>query len=340
MSAVSRRHAPEGRLKDSRRFATLDALRGIAAILVMVFHAGKRSPFEVTGGYLAVDLFFGLSGFVIALAYDQRLREGLGLARFTCNRLIRIYPMYLAGLLLGSVLYGWSLSPFVLLPDPTSTKLLPANVPMWSLLTELIVNVAFALLAIRTGRRGLIGILVLSGGALAWGIVWKGDANAGAFWKDAGIGLLRTVFSFALGVALYRLHRHFKPARRETWLAGLLLPALAALLIFAPLDRTGWDMLCIFVLMPVLLWLGTLWELPRHRLGQQLGQVLGDISFPLYCLHGPIILIMLRRGSESELWLSFACLLAAAWAMDRWVDRPLRARLAALRWTRARPSLA
>lgn len=320
-------------MRDSRRFATLDALRGIAAILVMAFHAGKRSPVEVAGGYLAVDLFFALSGFVIALAYERRLREGLGLVRFTCNRLMRIYPMYLAGLLLGSALYGWSLSPFVLLPDLTSTKLLPANVPMWSLLTELLVNVAFALVAVRTGWRGLIGILALSGGALAYGIVWEGDANAGAFWKDAGIGLLRTVFSFTLGVALCRLHRRFQPARRETWLAGLLLPALAALLIFAPIDRAWWDILCIFVLMPALLWLGTLWELPKEKVGE----VLGDISFPLYCLHGPIILIMLPRGSESELLLSFALLLAAAWAMDRWIDRPLRARLAAIRWSRPQP---
>ncbi len=323
-------------MKDSRRFATLDALRGVAAILVMVFHAGRASPVEVPGGYLAVDLFFGLSGFVIALAYEQRLREGLGLARFTCNRLMRIYPMYLAGLLLGSTLYGWSLSPFFLLPDPTSTKLLPANVPMWSLLTELLVNVTFALLAIRTGWRGLIGILALSGIALACGIAWEGDANAGAFWIDAGMGLLRTVFSFTLGVALCRLYRHVKPRRRETWLAGLLPLALAALLMFAPSDRAWWDILCIFVLLPVLLWLGTLCELPKEKLGQ----VLGDISFPLYCLHGPIILILLPRGSEGELWLSFAGLLAAAWAMDRWVDRPLRARLAAVRWSRPSPSLA
>lgn len=323
-------------MNDNRRFATLDALRGVAAILVMVFHAGKRSPVEVSGGYLAVDLFFALSGFIIALAYERRLRDGLGLLRFTRNRLTRIYPMYLAGLLLGSTLYGWSVSPFVLLPDLSSTKLLPANVPMWSLLTELLVNVAFALLAIRLGWRGLLCILVLSGGALASFIVEDGDANSGAFWKDAGIGLVRTVFSFTLGVALYRLRDRLKPARRETWLAWLLLPALAALLVFAPAGRAGWDILCIFALMPALLWLGTLWELPRARLGE----VLGDISFPLYCLHGPIVLILFEHGDETQMVASFAGLIVAAWAIDRWVDRPVRARLSAIRWPRRREAYA
>lgn len=325
-------------MNDNRRFATLDALRGIAAILVMAFHAGTRSPVEVSGGYLAVDLFFALSGFVIALAYEKRLREGFSLLRFTRNRLLRVYPMYFAGLLLGCALYGWSLSPFVLLPDLASTKLLPANVPMWSLLTELLVNVVFAVLAIRTGWLGIACILILSGGTLATAILWEGDANAGAFWNDAGTGLLRTVFSFTLGVWLYRLRDRLKPVRRETWLGWLLLPAMSALLILDPPHRPWWDMLCIFALMPALLWLGTLWELPRR--GERIGQTLGDISFPLYCLHGPIVLILYRYGSPTELAVSFVCLIAAAWAMDRWVDRPLRARLSAIHWPRARTALA
>lgn len=327
-------------MDDTRRFSTLDALRGVAAILVMMFHAGQRSPIEVSGGYLAVDLFFALSGFVIAMAYEKRLREGLSLLRFTRNRLLRIYPMFLAGMLLGCALYGWSFRSLLMFPDFTSTKLLPANVPMWSLLTELLVNIGFALVAIRPGWMGVICALTLSGGALATAIVWEGDANAGAFWGDADTGLLRTIFSFTLGVALYRLRDRMNLVRRETWLAWLLLPALAALLIVAPLHRVWWDILCIFTLMPALLWLGTLWELPRAKLGQRMGQILGDISFPLYCLHGPIVLILLSRGTESEMATGFVCLLVAAWAMNRWVDRPLRAKLAAIRWPRLRPAFA
>lgn len=323
-------------MADNGRFSTLDALRGIAAILVMAFHGGTRSPVGVPGGYLAVDLFFALSGFVIALAYERRLREGMSLARFARNRLLRIYPMYLAGMLLGCAIYGWSLPPFLMLPDVTSAKLLPANVPMWSLLSELVVNIAFALLAVRTGWLGLCAILVLSGGGLAAGILWEGNADLGAFWQDAGLGMLRTVFSFTVGVALYRLRHRLQFGRRETFLAWLLLPALAALLVFAPQHRAWWDLLCIFALMPALLWLGTLWELPQARLGQWLG----DISFPLYCLHGPIVLIMFRYGTQAEMLASFGGLLLAAWAMDRWVDRPLRARLGAIRWPRPRPALA
>jgi len=319
-------------LDNSTRFATLDALRGVAAMLVMVFHAHERSPVQVPGGYLAVDLFFALSGFVIALAYEKRLAEGMGLLRFAGKRLQRVYPMYLAGMLLGCAIYGWSLAPFAMLPDFTSDKLLPANVPMWSLLTELAVNLAFAALALRLGWRGLALLLAASGAWLASIVLDAGGADLGAFWDDAGVGLLRTVFSFTLGVAFHRLRARLRAARRRTRLAWLLLPALAAVLIAAPAQRGWWDLACIFILLPALLWLGTRWELPWAKPGKWLG----DISFPLYCLHGPIVLILLRYGTMQETLVAFVGLIAAAWALDRWIDRPLRARLAAIRWPRRR----
>ncbi|TIW52974.1 MAG: acyltransferase, partial [Mesorhizobium sp.] len=82
-------------------YLNLDALRGVAAISVMLYHF---SPFIADGkvlpsSYLAVDLFFLLSGFVIAHAYDRKIESGMGFGTF---RLIRLYPLYLAGTLLGA----------------------------------------------------------------------------------------------------------------------------------------------------------------------------------------------------------------------------------------------
>jgi peptidoglycan/LPS O-acetylase OafA/YrhL len=85
-------------------FNTLDGIRGLAAILVVIFHAeqffGAR-PFPKS--YLAVDVFFLLSGAVVANAYEHRLQSDMSLARFTWLRIVRIYPLYLLGTVLGVV---------------------------------------------------------------------------------------------------------------------------------------------------------------------------------------------------------------------------------------------
>ena len=80
------------------RFLTLDALRGVGAIAVMAGHAGivlgaYMPPFM----YLAVDMFFVLSGFVLAHAYDRKFAEGLSVGAFLKARIARLYPIYLSG---------------------------------------------------------------------------------------------------------------------------------------------------------------------------------------------------------------------------------------------------
>jgi peptidoglycan/LPS O-acetylase OafA/YrhL len=82
------------------RLLTLDGMRGLAAILVVVYH------FEVVvklvpSGYLAVDFFFLLSGLVIARTYAPRFEDGLKTRDFFVHRIIRLYPLFFVGLLLG-----------------------------------------------------------------------------------------------------------------------------------------------------------------------------------------------------------------------------------------------
>ena len=87
----------------ARVFHTLDALRGIAAVGVVVFHMQQAfTPIAAPGGYLAVDLFFMMSGVVLTgHAYEARFRAGMGTLDFMRARLIRLYPLYLLGTLLG-----------------------------------------------------------------------------------------------------------------------------------------------------------------------------------------------------------------------------------------------
>src|SRR5271163_1444656 len=144
-------------------FEVLDGLRGSAAFLIVVFHAFNY-PFDFAPplhlmhhAYLAVDFFFGLSGFVVAYAYDDRWTR-MSTFQFFRIRLIRLHPLVLVGATLG--LLGYLLDPFskmtnrgplsaVLLAYLTSLLLLPSppiagrhnesqalNGPAWSLMQE------------------------------------------------------------------------------------------------------------------------------------------------------------------------------------------------------------
>src|ERR1041385_8149717 len=88
------------------RFEALDLLRGLAALAVVAFHV-PHIPGTLSlapRGYLAVDLFFALSGFVLAYAYGAELARGGNIRRFMVQRLIRLYPLYLIALLAGALL--------------------------------------------------------------------------------------------------------------------------------------------------------------------------------------------------------------------------------------------
>ena len=96
--------------KDTKKhYEILDALRGIAAIIVIVFHlfeifsGGNHQIQIINHGYLAVDFFFALSGFVIGYAYDDRWNK-MTVTSFFKRRLIRLHPMIIMGMLIGACL--------------------------------------------------------------------------------------------------------------------------------------------------------------------------------------------------------------------------------------------
>src|SRR5205085_12699808 len=105
--------SPVKRLADRRVFHTLDGLRGIAALAIVLRHCdGFFGADVLPGSYLAVDLFFVLSGFVIAFAYEDRLASGLSAWRFAWVRVVRLYPLYVLGIALGGLVAigdgGWT----------------------------------------------------------------------------------------------------------------------------------------------------------------------------------------------------------------------------------------
>jgi hypothetical protein len=238
-------NAPQG------RFYELDSLRGIAAVAVVVFHyqfdffdrANYTTAYPFPKGYLAVDLFFVLSGVVLAYRYGQELRSGtLPVWRFMFARLTRLYPLHLATLLFiaASVLLAGQWGDTDVSGGGTPTfafvlnllliqciGLLPSatfNIVSWSISTEIVVNGFYAAIA-RYTAKGLAHVLmVLAGaGSLVLLIMTPNLPHYLSVMYEhsfGGIaaGVLRCIFGFMIGVVFYRtliatkLHERVSPA--------------------------------------------------------------------------------------------------------------------------------
>lgn len=348
----------------SHAFRTLDGLRGIAAVCVSAHHLPSLMGSPVFGGsYLAVDLFFLMSGFVISHAYDDKLRQGLTPAGFMRIRLIRLYPLYAIGTALllvwlglavatgHSIYWGWR-SLLVALPlallilpapplhGPRSTDLLFLNPPAWSLFWELVINFIYALLFRPLQRRGVVpAIVLLSAVAVTILALSTSKLDQGSLWFDAPGGAIRVTFSFFLGTLLFRLHRDGKLPRPP-------IPAWCILLISVPILvvsgedvwRGVYDLACVLVLFPLLL-IAAVANEPKSKAMVAFCIASGAISYALYVVHIPIEMIVSSLLEKAHigsvaLYQEIASLLvaiAAAGFLARYVDPRLRSALK--RWT-------
>lgn len=285
-------------------------MRGVAALLVVWFHVAEVYAVPApASAYLAVDMFFVLSGFVLARTYEPRFEAGLTARDFMKARAIRLYPLYLAGLAIGLIalalmwrdgglstagLAGAALFGSVLLPAPVHfqpPRLFPANGPSWSLFCEYwIANLAMAVLWRFLTNRRLAAILAVSGTALAI-YAWRHhNLDQGSTWGTLPGAILRVLFSFTAGMALWRVYRV-----RGPWLQlpSLLLLALLALMLCVPAvgrARSLYDCALVLFAFPALVYLGAGAKERRPRLGA----IAGDLSYAIYVLHAPLLALLLR----------------------------------------------
>ena len=250
--------------EEKRVFHGLDGLRGVAALFVAMRHTSFFHDLGIHGGFLAVDLFFVLSGFVIAHAYERRLERGLSAARFLALRYLRLWPVYVLGALLGLVAaFAGALpvqdnlsvgqmihaAPFALmmLPGPHITRMLyPVNSVAWSLALELLVNLAYAFLWRPLRDPRVLGaVLAVSAVALAGAAAWFHTLDIGFTWANAWGGAPRVVFSFTAGLAVYRIFQA-RPWRSTlpAWAPLLVLP----LLFYPRVDEMIWPLACVVLL--------------------------------------------------------------------------------------------
>ena len=319
-SPASTQRPVGGLAANAGRFATIDALRGVAAIAVMLFHLDTDARLAMPGGYLAVDLFFALSGFVIAHSYAGRLTEGMGFGTFMRLRIARLWPMLALGGALGIVLHGGHAGMLFLLPNPLSPAMLyPANPPYWSLLLEMAAYAVFALVWGRMGTRGLAAMILASAAILVFYAAGPDKLlSFGAEWGVILPGFARLGFAFGIGVAVYHW-RKGRPPRRTTALAWAL--PLVFVAICALVTQANWPgLLAILFVMPALTWLATCWEVPHTRAAG----ILGDLSYPLYCIHLPLLAWAAGMGFATAMLVALP--FVALW-LDRSVDVPARGAL-------------
>ncbi|MYM65281.1 acyltransferase family protein [Pseudoduganella sp. FT55W] len=290
------------------RYSYLDGLRGIAAFFVLVRHTEPFWNFTFPRSYLAVDIFFILSGFVISMAYDEKLRKkSLQPLEFLKVRVIRLYPVLFLSLIvsISIFIYQWqsgrpSLTPqtfslvalfaLFLIPIKVSgyASLFVINGPFWSLFYEIIANAIYAF--IRPLLRGRLLLLSIAGFGV---IVCAGafahhDLDVGFNWGvvSMGAGFSRAMLGIFIGLLLHRKFAFFEKHIKK------LPPTFSIIVmcaIFCSPTFGKWsplvDIAAIFVLFPLCVYWGAV---PDGDKKYPVLQALGSASYPLYVLHVPL----------------------------------------------------
>ena len=365
--------------KDSKpHYDLLDGLRGVAALLVVWYHifegfqfAGNKPVIDfINHGYLAVDFFFILSGFVVGYAYDNRWGKTLTLGGFFRRRLIRLQPMVCMGAVIGAASFllsgmeRWdgthatlwlTFLAFVcgclMLPAlpgmPREVRgngeMFPLNGPCWSLFFEYVGNIVYALFIRRLSTRLLALLSFALCCALAWFAVTdqSGYGSIGVGWTVDRTnilgGSLRMLCPFTMGLLLSRIFKPLRQARGAFWTSAALLLAIFHIPYTysdGALSLNGmFEAACIIAVFPLVVWYaasGKTTDIASTRICR----FLGDISYPLYIVHYPIMyafymwLIKTRQYTLYETWPAALAAVTAsiilAWLCLKLYDMPVR----------------
>ncbi len=326
-----------------QRISVINALRGFAALAVAWGHfvAGQGKYLGMSGkyGYLGVDIFFVISGFVIPWSLYRSRYELRDYPRFLLKRNVRLYPPYLASIAITILATNFILVPVFHIPHMTVTgrdlllhfaylndlaHVRWINVVYWTLAIEfqwyLLIGLALPLLA---SRRGLARFAILSAMVLAY-FAFPWDRLVFHFLPVFLIGVL--VFQYRAGV---------------TGLGEML--GLIAVMVFAMLKPSGWLVPLVAVPTGLLIAFAAVQSPAMDRVG--------DVSYSLYLLHLPIGVGVIGCLSH---WLPYsgsyiglldvvgvAASLWAAWVMYQIVEKPSQQMSSAIRFVRrTQPAMA
>jgi peptidoglycan/LPS O-acetylase OafA/YrhL len=330
-----------------------------------IFEAFATSHLDqrINHGYLAVDFFFILSGFVVGYAYDDRWKR-MKVKDFLVRRAIRLHPMVVMGAVIGAVMFYtqvcgvWDVSKvslsallvaFVLnlflIPAAPAVEIrglgemFPLNGPSWSLFFEYIGTLLYAFFIRRLSTR-LLGVLVgLAGLGLAGFAIFGplGDICVG--YSLTGMeftgGFLRLLFAFSAGLFVSRIFRPVN-VKGAFWICSLAVIGLLAVPRIGGAEHLWmngiYDTLCATLLFPWIVWLGASGK-TTGRVTTRLCKFLGDISYPLYMVHYPFIYLYYAWVKNGNLTFAqslpgaaalFVGCIVLAYGCLRFYDLPVR----------------
>ena len=334
-------------------FPILDGLRGTAAILVVIFHL-LEAYFPVMAnhpmhhGYMAVDFFYLLSGFVVGYAYDDRWGK-MKLLDFIKIRLIRLHPLVILGVAIGAICFWldpytdgashvslfkliWvMLIGFTLLPSPDirgwgETHSLDG--PCWSLFQEYIANLIYGIFGQKMSKITLWIIVIISGLVLIKVASWHGDVATGWGYSTFWIAVVRMMFPFFAGLLLFRTGKLIHIPN-----AYIICSLILIVLFFMPTFKFNglYEAGCIIILFPIIVAAGAGGKISGRW--AKLCKFSGDISYPLYIIHYPFIYIYtmwiaVKKPAPSHIFpialelLIFFILLS--WFALKFYDEPIR----------------
>ena len=349
-------------------YPILDGLRGVAAIIVVTFHLTEplgtgHLDIIVNHGYLAVDFFYLLSGFVIGYAYDDRWHK-MTIGSFFKRRIVRLQPLVILGMTLGAIGFYFTdstlwplihtvplwkmllvlLIGYTILPVPLSMdirgwqEMHPLNSVGWSLFFEYIANILYAVWIRKFSKTALSVLVCVAAVALAHLAITNGDVSGGWTFnvEQVRVGITRTMYPFFAGLLLSRIA---KPARIRQ--AFLWCSVLIAMVLYMP--RIGgahhlwmnglYESVCIIVVFPLIVYLGASGEV-HTQTESRICRFLGDISYPLYLVHYPLVYFYVAWISNHkgvtivQAWpYALAILIGAiilAYISLKWYDEPVR----------------
>lgn len=335
-------------------YPILDGLRGTAAILVVIFHLFEAYfpdllHHPMRHGYLAVDFFFLLSGFVVGYAYDDRWARGMTIKEFFKIRLVRLHPLVILGTVIGAVcfyfdpytngmahnsllkLIGVMLLSFTLMPGPDIRnwgETHPLDGPCWSLLQEYIANIIYALFGRKMTKPILWVIVTISGVALTWVAVWRGDLGTGWSYDTFWIAVVRMMFPFFAGLLLFRTGKLIRIP-----MAYLVCSLLLIVLFFIPYVKYNglYEAGCIIIAFPIIVAAGAGGQISGRW--AKICKFSGAISYPIYITHYPFIYIYTmwiatKKPGASQVIpvasMMFVFFILLAWAALKFYDEPVR----------------
>jgi peptidoglycan/LPS O-acetylase OafA/YrhL len=349
----------ETRTTMRRYFESMDLVRGIAACAVLVYHIdfmfGMRHRL-LPGGYLAVDLFFVLSGFVLSLNYQDAIASGgITFRKYLMARLARLYPLFVATTVIGFVVmtarhkanYGYFDMAALVKSAALNVAMLPSfaaaygtgtlfifNPATWSIFFEMVASVLFFACLARMRTQALVLLLAGAAAALGATIIRFGTADLGYATENIWAGFARVTFSFVAGMLVYRLYR------RRPWRCPRVVYYLAIAAVVGSMQAKlhfpypPWlDMAAIGLLLPALVAVSAGVSLTGIEAGA--ARFLGETSYAVYLTQGSLIII--AAGLSQSLvgekiydlgaWVGFAFVtvtLAVSFLTYRFFEQPAR----------------